>query len=133
MFSKNKTTSFLVFDRCVEEALQYYAKLIDDAEITSISRYKADEAGPEDTVMVATFKIKGQELICIDRAVKNEFAFTPATSIYVNCNSVMEIKRLFQEFAAEGKVFMDLTSYGFSELYGWVEDRYGISWQLNLD
>ena len=122
-----------MFNGCAEEAMNYYLSLIEDAEITSISRYKAGEAGKEGSVMAATFKIKGQELMCIDSAIKQDFSFTPAISIYMNCDSAEEIKNIFRAFSSEGKVFMELTSYGFSELYGWVEDKYGVSWQLNLD
>jgi len=122
-----------MFNGCDEAAMNFYASLIDEAKITSISRYKAGEAGKEGSVMAATFKIKGQEFMCIDRAVKNDFAFTPAASLYVNCDSVHEIEMLFKELSNNGKVFIDLTSYGFSDLYGWVEDKFGVSWQLNLD
>ena len=130
---KKQVTTFLTFNGCAEEAMNYYADLIEDAEITSISRYMAGEAGAKGTVMAATFKIKDQELACIDSAIKQNFSFTPAISIYMNCDSVEEIKKIFRGLSSEGKVFMELTSYGFSELYGWVEDKYGVSWQLNLD
>jgi len=122
-----------MFDGCAEEAMNYYSDIIEDAKITSISRYKANEAGKEGTVMVATFKVKGQEFMCIDSAIKHDFSFTPAISLYVNCDSKDEIKSLFRNLSEGGNVFMDLTSYGFSDLYGWVEDKFGVSWQLNLD
>jgi predicted 3-demethylubiquinone-9 3-methyltransferase (glyoxalase superfamily) len=70
--------------------------------------------------------------MCIDSSVKHGFTFTPAMSIYVACDSEDEINRVFERLSQDGSVFMPLESYPFSEKYGWVADKYGVSWQLNL-
>jgi predicted 3-demethylubiquinone-9 3-methyltransferase (glyoxalase superfamily) len=64
--------------------------------------------------------------------VKHAFEFTPASSLFVECESETEIGRLAAALAEGGAVMMPLDSYGFSRQFTWVSDRYGVSWQLNL-
>jgi predicted 3-demethylubiquinone-9 3-methyltransferase (glyoxalase superfamily) len=70
--------------------------------------------------------------MCIDSPVKHEFTFTPAMSLFVDCQSEDELKRLYSELAAAGSVLMPIENYGFSRRFAWVSDRFGVSWQLNL-
>lgn len=112
--------------------MDYYTSLIEDSKITSIVRYGADEAGDEGTVMQATFTLKGQEFMCIDSNVKHEFTFTPAFSIYIICDTEKEIERLYKELSEDGQILMPIGDYGFSKRFGWINDRFGVSWQLNL-
>ncbi|EKN71627.1 3-demethylubiquinone-9 3-methyltransferase [Neobacillus bataviensis LMG 21833] len=128
-----KVIPFLMFqDGKAEEAMSYYTSLIEDSEITSIVRYGANEAGEEGTVFQATFSLKGQEFFCIDSNVKHQFSFTPSFSIYVTCDSEEEIDNLFQKLSEGGQALMPLGNYGFSKKFGWLNDRFGVSWQLTL-
>jgi predicted 3-demethylubiquinone-9 3-methyltransferase (glyoxalase superfamily) len=129
----NKVTPFLMFqDGKAEEAMNYYTSLIEDSEITSIVRYGANESGDEGTVMQATFTLKGQEFMCIDSNVKHEFTFTPAFSIYVTCDTEEELDSLYLKLSEGGQELMPLGNYGFSKKFGWINDRFGVSWQINL-
>lgn len=128
-----KVTPFLMFqDGNAEEALNYYTSIIEDSEITSISRYGANEVGEEGTVVHAIFSLKGQEFMCIDSHVNHEFSFTPSFSIYVTCNSEEELNNLYEKLIMDGQALMPLDDYGFSKKFGWLNDRFGVSWQLNL-
>ena len=128
-----KVIPFLMFqDGKAEEAINFYTSLIEDSEITTIVRYGANESGIEGTIMQATFTLKGQEFMCIDSNVKHEFSFTPSFSIYVTCNTEDEIHNLYQRLIEGGQALMPLDDYGFSKKFGWVNDRFGVSWQLNL-
>ncbi|WP_124071375.1 VOC family protein [Filibacter tadaridae] len=128
-----KVIPFLMFqDDNAEEAMNYYTSLIEDSQITSIVRYGSDESGKEGTVMQATFTLKGQEFMCIDSNVKHKFSFTPSFSIYITCNTEEELDNLYQELNEGGQVLMPLGDYGFSKKFGWLNDRFGVSWQLNL-
>jgi len=128
-----KVTPFLMFqDGKAEDAMNYYTSLIEDSEIMSISRYGTNEAGEEGTVMHATFSLKGQEFMCIDSNVKHEFSFTPSFSIYVTCNTEEELVNLYEKLIMDGQALMPLDDYGFSKKFGWLNDRFGVSWQLNL-
>lgn len=128
-----KVIPFLMFqDGKAEEAMNFYTSLIEDSEITNIVRYGANEGGDEGTIMQATFTLKGQEFMCIDSNIKHEFSFTPSFSIFVTCNTEDEIRNLYQRLNEGGQVLMSLDDYGFSKKFGWLNDHFGVSWQLNL-
>ncbi|MCM3722853.1 VOC family protein [Solibacillus isronensis] len=124
---------FLMFQGGVaEEAMNFYTSVIEDAEITSIVRYGANEGGDEGKVMQATFSIKGQEFMCIDSNLKHEFDFTPSFSIFITCDTEEEINHLYEKLLEGGHPLMPIGDYGFSKKFGWLNDRYGVSWQINL-
>lgn len=128
-----KATPFLMFQNAdAEEAMRFYTTLIEDSEITSIQRYGADGPGEEGTIMTATFTIKGQEFMCIDSHIKHDFTFTPSFSIFLECSSEDEIDHLYKKLLDGGGALMPLGSYGFSQKFGWVNDRFGVSWQMTL-
>ena len=62
----------------------------------------------------------------------HDWDFTPAVSNYVECEDESELERLFTKLSENGKVMMPLNNYGFSQKFGFVEDKFGVSWQLNL-
>jgi predicted 3-demethylubiquinone-9 3-methyltransferase (glyoxalase superfamily) len=131
--SKQKITTFLMFqDGNAEEAMNFYISLFDNSEIVNITRYGANEDGKEGTVMHAIFSLNGQEYMCIDSNVKHAFTFTPAISLYVKCDTEEEIDKVFEKLSEGGKILMPLGSYPFSEKFGWVNDKYGVSWQLDF-
>ncbi|WP_442599936.1 VOC family protein [Neobacillus sp. D3-1R] len=128
-----KVTPFLMFqDGKAEEAMNFYTSLIEDSAITNIVRYGANESGDEGTVMQATFTLKGQEFMCIDSNIKHQFTFTPSFSIYVTCQTEEELDHLYLKLNEGGQALMPLGDYGFSKKFGWLNDRFGVSWQLNL-
>jgi len=131
--SKQKITTFLMFDGKAEEAMHYYVSVFDQAEIVSIHRYGANESGAEGTVVHATFALCGQMFMCIDSNVKHDFTFTPSISLYVACATEEEIDRLFEKVSQGGTVALPLAAYPFSEKFDWVADKHGASWQLNLE
>ncbi|MBP2257416.1 VOC family protein [Virgibacillus alimentarius] len=128
-----KVTPFLMFqDGNAEEAMNFYTSLMEDSHITKIVRYGANEAGEDGTVMQAVFTLKGQEFMCIDSNIKHPFSFTPSFSIFLTCNSEKEIVNLYEKLLEDGQALMPLDEYGFSKKFGWLNDRFGVSWQLNL-
>ncbi|MCT8976741.1 VOC family protein [Clostridium sp. CX1] len=128
-----KVIPFLMFqDGNAEEAMNFYTSLVEDSEIINIVRYGANESGVEGSIMQATFTLKGQEFMCIDSNMKHEFSFTPSFSIYIICDTEDEIRDFYQSLSEGGQVLMPLDNYGFSKKFGWVNDRFGVSWQLNL-
>jgi predicted 3-demethylubiquinone-9 3-methyltransferase (glyoxalase superfamily) len=112
--------------------MNYYTSLIEDSDITSITRYGVNEAGEEGSVKLATFSLKGQEFMCMDSNVKHEFTFTPSFSLFITCDTEEEINRLYENLSEGGEVLMLLDDYSFSKKFGWVVDKFGVSWQLNL-
>ena len=102
------------------------------SRIINIVLYGAGEGEPEGTVKYAVFTLNGQEYMAMDSNMAHQFTFTPAISIFVTCETEKEIDTLFKALSEGGSVFMELNKYPFSEKFGWVEDKFGISWQLNL-
>ena len=124
-------TPFLMFEGVAEEAMTFYVLLF-NGEIVSVTRYGPGEPGPEGSIKRADFTLAGQHVICIDSAIKHEFTFTPAMSLFVECVSETELDQVFVELSANGKVLMPPGNYGFSERFTWINDRFGVSWQLNV-
>ncbi len=130
---KSAAATFLMFqDGRAEEAMNFYVSLFKSSEVISIERYASGEQGAEGTVKRADFILSGHNLICIDSPVKHNFSFTPSISVFVECESEAEIEDAFARLSEGGQIFMPLDNYGFSVKFGWVSDRFGVSWQLNL-
>ncbi|KLA26354.1 VOC family protein [Bacillus cereus] len=130
--TNQKITTFLMFEGKAEEAMNFYTSLFDQSEIVSISRYDENGPGREGSVIHATFTLYGQEFMCIDSYVNHNFTFTPAMSLYVTCDTEEEIETAFNKLAQDGAVLMPLGAYPFSKKFGWLNDKYGVSWQLTL-
>ncbi|MGN6612831.1 MAG: VOC family protein [Angustibacter sp.] len=126
-------TPFLMFQNAdAEEAMTFYTDLFDDGRVLDVAKYGADGPGPEGTIMVARFAIAGQEIRCSDSPVQHGFGFTPSVSLWVEAESDDELDRLFTALSDGGGILMPLGDYGFSRRFGWLNDRFGVSWQLNL-
>jgi predicted 3-demethylubiquinone-9 3-methyltransferase (glyoxalase superfamily) len=124
-------STFLMFEGKAEEAINFYISIFKVSQIIDLTRYNANEGGAEGTVKLARFSLKGQEFVCID-SVGHNFTFTPSMSLFVNCDSEEEINGLYENLSLGGQVMMPLGAYPFSKKYGWVSDKYGVSWQLSL-
>jgi predicted 3-demethylubiquinone-9 3-methyltransferase (glyoxalase superfamily) len=127
-----KVTTFLMFEGNAEEAMTFYTSLFKDSEVLALTRYGPGEAGAEGTLQAGAFSLAGQRFMCIDSAVSHDFGFTPAISLWVECDTEDEIDRLYTALGEGGQVHMPLGTYGFSAKFGWIDDRFGVSWQLNL-
>jgi predicted 3-demethylubiquinone-9 3-methyltransferase (glyoxalase superfamily) len=115
-----------------EEAVKFYTSLFPHSEIISIQRYEAGEDEPAGSAKMARFTINRTEFMALDSHLNHQFTFTPSVSLYVECESADEIENAFRALAEGGSELMPLDNYGFSYKFGWLNDRYGVSWQLNL-
>lgn len=122
-----------MFEGNAEKAMSFYVSLFPASAITDVVRYGSAEAGPEGSIKKAVFTLAGQTVLCTDSFVKHAFTFTPAFSFFVSCASEDELQRLTVALSAQGATLMPLGDYGFSRMFAWVNDRYGVSWQLNLE
>lgn len=127
-----KVTPFLMFDGQAADAMAAYTELFEDAQILETTRYGPDEAGAEGTIRHARFSLSGQQVICIDIPVPHEFGFTPAFSLFVECAEETELDRLYTALSHGGRELMPLDDYGLGAKFGWLNDRFGVSWQLSL-
>lgn len=120
----------LWFDRQAEEAITFYTSIFSNSKVGSIARYGDHMPLPKDTVMTVTFQLAGLEFMAINGGP--EFTFTPAISFFVYCHSRAELDNLWDQLVQGGQVLMELGEYPFGERFGWLNDRYGVSWQLML-
>jgi len=123
---------FLMFEGRAQEAMDFYTSLFADGEILETKRYGPEGPGPEGSIVTARFRVAGQEVMCSDSPVSHDFTFTPSISLFVTVDSEDEIRRLAAALDAGEKPFMPLNNYGFSTLFAWVQDRFGVSWQIML-
>lgn len=123
-------TPSLMFEGDAEAAMRFYVELFDDGAVEEITRYGAGEEGPEGTIKKAAFTLNGQRLLCTDSPIAHAFTFTPSVSLFVASQSEEEVESLFAKLAEGGEVLMSLDAYPFSSKFGWVNDRFGVSWQV---
>ena len=125
-------TPFLMFTGNAQAAMDLYTSLFQNSQITRVDRYSAGEPGAAGSIKVAAFTLCGREFKCSDSPVKHNFSFTPSSSIFVECENKEELERAFHVLSQDGQVLMPLDNYGFSQCFGWINDRFGVSWQFNL-
>ena len=117
---------FLMFQGRCEEALTFYAATLPGCRIVSVDRK------PDGTVAMARLSIGGLEILANDSPPVHDFDFTPSTSTFLTVESAEEVDRLTAALSEDGKVLMPANDYGFSQRFGWAQDRFGVSWQINL-
>jgi predicted 3-demethylubiquinone-9 3-methyltransferase (glyoxalase superfamily) len=124
---------FLMFqDGVAQAALDLYLATFPDSRVVRVEHFAQSQPGPIGTIKVAVFTLCGREFMCSDSPIKHKFSFTPSSSTFVEFDSVAELERVFDALSDGGEVLMPLGDYGFSQRFGWVNDRFGVSWQLNL-
>jgi predicted 3-demethylubiquinone-9 3-methyltransferase (glyoxalase superfamily) len=115
-----------------EDAIRWYCSLFDDSRVVEINQYGPSDDEPEGTVRSAVFEIGGHRVLAMDSGRDHPFTFTPAISLRIDCSSQEELERVSSDLTEGGSVLMPLGDYGFSKQFCWIEDRFGVSWQLNL-
>lgn len=128
-----KVVPFLMFNGQAEEAVDFYTTIFRNSQIISMDKYGQDGPGVAGTVNHSIFTLNNQQFMALDNANGTDVPFTPAMSFAVNCDSEEEIDYLFARLSTNGKVMMDLVPMEpVARKFAWVEDRFGVSWQLNL-
>ncbi len=127
-----RAATHLMFTGEASSAMDLYSATFPSFRVERVERYGPGEPGAEGTVKIAEASIDGHALIVIDSPMKHAFTFTPAMSLFIDCESREELESAFAKLSAGGQVLMPLDDYGFSKRFGWCSDRFGVSWQLNL-
>ncbi len=124
----------LWFDKEAEEAVQYYISLFDKSTVTNTIRHTGmgseihgKSAGE---VMTVGFELAGEKFTALNGGPY--FSFTPAISLFVICETVCDLDQLWRRLEEGGRILMPLDKYEWSDRYGWVQDRFGLSWQVFL-
>lgn len=114
-----KITPFLWFDNNAEEAMNFYVSIFKNSEVVSTARYGEAGPGPKGSLMTATFRLDGLELIALNGGP--HFKFTEAISLSVNCETQEEVDELWEKLSEGGE----------KGRCGWLKDKFGLSWQVN--
>ena len=137
-----KITPNLWFKRNAKEAVNFYLSILPHGKIIDTNYYPTSEAeGLADfqkefagDVLAISFEIKGHSFVAIN--ADDTFKPNPSISFFLNFDPLhnphaqAELNTLWEKLLDGGRVLMPLQEYPFSKRYGWVEDKYGISWQL---
>ena len=113
-----KIVPFLWFDDKAEEAMNFYVSIFKNSKVVSVSRYGDAGPGPKGSVMSAIFELEGQRFHALNGGPV--FTFTPAISLFVNCETQAEVDDLWEK----------LSQGGAKDQCGWLKDKYGVSWQV---
>ncbi|WP_026928906.1 VOC family protein [Glycomyces tenuis] len=108
----------LAFKDRAEEAVEFYTSVIPGSRITGITRFRADEPGPEGAVRTIRFEMLGQKFLAVNGGP--EFSFAEGASLLVRCDTQAEIDDLWQRLGEDGE----------TQVCGWLTDRYGLPWQI---
>jgi predicted 3-demethylubiquinone-9 3-methyltransferase (glyoxalase superfamily) len=123
-----KITPFLWFNNQAEEAVNFYTSIFNNSKIKAVTRNSPESAkasgNMEDSVLTVSFQIEGQEFTALNGGP--DFLINPSISFFVNCDTTEEVDRLWAKLSVGGEALMEL------EKYGWIKDKYGVSWQLIL-
>ena len=120
-----KITPHLLFDNNAEEAAKFYTSIFKDSRLKNVTTLHNTPSG---TVEIITIEVLGQEFTLISAGPL--FKFNPSVSFLVACSTKEEVNELWKKLSEGGTALMDLGEYPFSEKYGWVQDKYGLSWQI---
>lgn len=113
-----KIIPFLWFDGKAEEAVNFYVSIFKNSTVKSMTRYGEAGPGPKGSVMSATFQLEGQDFYALNGGP--QYKFTPAISLFVNCETQQEVDDLWGKLSAGGR----------EEQCGWLTDKFGLSWQI---
>ncbi|MDO8249734.1 MAG: VOC family protein [Rhodoferax sp.] len=113
-----KITPFLWFDTQAEEAMNFYISIFKNSKILSVNRYGEAGPGPKGSVMTASFLLDGQEFVALNGGP--EYKFTPAISFVVNCETQEEVDAFWDKLSAGGR----------ADQCAWLQDKFGVSWQI---
>jgi predicted 3-demethylubiquinone-9 3-methyltransferase (glyoxalase superfamily) len=113
-----KITPFLWFDGKAEEAMSFYVSIFKNSKVVSVTRYGEAGPGPKGSVMSATFQLEGQQFYALNGGP--QFTFTPAISMFVSCETQKEVDKLWEKLSEGGR----------KDRCGWLQDKYGLSWQI---
>jgi len=113
-----KITPFLWYDGKAEEAANFYTSIFKNSKVLNVARYGDAGPGPKGSVMLVTFELDGQRFMALNGGP--EYTFSPAISLFVDCETQAEVDELWEKLSAGG-----------SEVQcGWLKDKFGVSWQI---
>jgi predicted 3-demethylubiquinone-9 3-methyltransferase (glyoxalase superfamily) len=131
--TKKLISNGLWFDSKAEEAAKFYTSVFPDSKIGDILTYGKEgfeiHGRPEGSVMVVEFELSDEKFVAINGGPL--FTFNPSISYFAVFETIEEADRIWNTLLKGGQVLMPYQKYDWSEKYGWLSDRYGLSWQIS--
>lgn len=121
-----------MFNGQAEKAIDLYINLFEDAEILSLVKYTESDNAPTGKVQHAIFRLKDQIFMAIDNVNGVDVDMNPAMSLYVTVDSAIEMERLFNGLKSGGAILMPKTTMPPFREFAWVQDQFGVNFQLAL-
>lgn len=135
MKQTDSITPCLWFNSEAEEAVRFYTSLFDNSSIKKTTRFGKEgfefHHKPEGSVMTVEFVLNGQSFLALNGGP--DFKFNESVSLFVYCSSEERINFLYNKLTDGGSINMPLDKYDWSPKYAWVKDKFGISWQLDIE
>ena len=121
-----KIIPHLWFDKEAKDATTFYASLFENSKVKNVTTITGTPSGDCDVV---TFDLAGQEFMAISAGPY--FKINPSISFFVVFNNEKDIEAVWDQLVVGGKVLMSYDTYPWAHKYGWLQDKYGLSWQLS--
>jgi len=121
---------FITIEKRAQEALDFYSSIFPSFSLISLNHHAEPH---QELVMLAIFSIKGQEIMISDSFVSHDWRITPGISFFIDLVDEDELDALSKSLEQQGKIHMPADDYGFSRRFTWVEDKFGVNWQLNVE
>lgn len=122
----------LTFNGNAHDAVRFYQEVFRDSEVKYLQMYEetSDMAG---LVRLAVISIQGQFIRMSDNRIPNEFQFTPSMSYFIDCLTLDEAELYYRKLKRNGAILVSFDDYGTRDYFGWVQDQYGVCWQINYN
>ena len=120
---------FITMQGQAKDALDFYQTVFPSFEMISLQHHSEPN---ENLIMLAVFSVHEQEVMMSDSFITHDWQINPGISFFIDLDQEEELHKLAEQLGANGNIHMPPGDYGFSKLFAWVEDQFGVNWQLNI-
>jgi uncharacterized glyoxalase superfamily protein PhnB len=120
---------FITMQGQAKDALDFYQAVFTSFEMISLQHHSEPH---EKLIMLAVFSVDEQEIMISDSFITHDWEINPGISFFINLDQEEQLHELAEKLGANGNFHMPPGDYGFSKLFAWVEDQFGVNWQLNI-
>ena len=120
---------FITMQGQAKDVLDFYQAVFPGFEMISLQHHSEPH---QNLIMLAVFSIDEQEIMISDSFITHDWEINPGISFFINLDQEEQLHELAEQLGANGNFHMPPGDYGFSKLFAWVEDQFGVNWQLNI-
>ena len=120
---------FITMQGQAKDVLDFYQAVFPSFEMISPQHHSEPH---QNLIMLAVISIDEQEIMISDSFITHDWQINPGISFFIDLDQEEELHKLAEQLGANGNFHMRPGDYGFSKLFAWVEDQFGVNWQLNI-